>query len=79
MQDAKAFAFAKSPAKSANLTKTPASGVGDEAVFNTIGSVTATLTVKKGDTYFEVHVYGFGVEQTQMIEKTLAQAIVAKL
>ncbi len=79
MQDAQAFNFAKSPAKSANLVKTPASGVGDDAVFNTIGGLTATLTVKQGETYFELHVYGFGVEQTQSMEKTLALEIVAKL
>jgi hypothetical protein len=49
MQDAKAFDFAESPSKSANLVKTPARGVGDDAVFNTIGIVTVTLTVKKCD------------------------------
>src|ERR1700749_1010662 len=37
MQDAKAFDFAKSPSKSANLTKTPVASIGDDAVFNTIG------------------------------------------
>jgi hypothetical protein len=79
MQDAKAFDFAKAPSTSPNLTKTPVTGVGDDAVFNTIGSVTATLTVKKGDTYFEVHVYGFPLEQTRTLEKTLAQNAVAKL
>jgi len=79
MQDAQAFNFAKAPSSSTNLVKTPVSGVGDDAVFNTIGGVTATLTVKKADTYFEVHVYGFPVDQTRTIEKTLAQEIVAKL
>jgi hypothetical protein len=63
MQDAKAFDFAKSPSKSANLVKTPAAGVGDDAVFNTFGVVGATLTVKKGDTHFELHVYGFPVDR----------------
>jgi hypothetical protein len=79
LQDAKAFDFAKSPSKSPTLSKTPAAGVGDDAVFNTVGTVTATLTVKKGDTYFEVHVYGFPVDQTKTMEATLGKEVVANL
>ena len=79
LQDAKAFDFAKKPSASANLVKTPVSGVGDDAVFNTIGAITATLHVKKGDTYFELHVYGFPVDQTRKMETTLAQEVIAKL
>jgi hypothetical protein len=79
IQDAQAFNFAKAPSTSANVVKTPVSGVGDDAVFNTVGNVTATLTVKKSETYFEVHVYGFPMDQTKTIEKTLAQEIVSKL
>ncbi len=55
------------------------SGVGDDAVFNTIGTVTVTLTVKKADNYFEVHVYGFPIEETKTLEKTFAQKIVSRL
>lgn len=79
LQDAKAFDFAKAPTKSPTLVKTPVSGVGDDAVFNAIGAAALTLTVKKGDTYFEVHVYGFPVEQSKTIEKTVAQEVAAKL
>jgi len=79
MQDARAFEFAKAPTNSRTLVKTPVSGVGDDAVFNTVGIVTVTLTVKKGDTYFEVHAYGFPVEQTKTIEKTIAQEVVSNL
>lgn len=79
MQDAKAFEFAKSPSKSATVVKSPAAGIGDDAVINTIGIVTATLTVKKGDTYFELHVYGFPVDQTKTIETTLGKEVVANL
>jgi hypothetical protein len=79
MQDARAFDFAKAPTNSRSLVQKPASGVGDDTVFNTIGIVTATLSVKKGDTYFEVHVYGFPVEQTKTIEKTIAQEVISKL
>ena len=56
IQDAQAFNFAKAPTTSKTLVKAPVSGVGDDAVFNTIGTVTVTLTVKKADNYFEVHV-----------------------
>jgi len=79
MQDAKAFEFAKSPAKNATLVKTPAPGIGDDAVINTVGIVTATLTVKKGDVYFELHVYGFPVDQTKTMETTLGKEVVANL
>jgi hypothetical protein len=79
LQDAKAFDFAKSPSKSANVVKTPAAGIGDDAVFNTIGTVTATLSVKKSDTYFELHVYGFPIDQTKTMETALAKEVVAKL
>jgi hypothetical protein len=79
LQDAQAFEFAKAPASSANVTKTPVSGIGDDAVFNTIGVVTAMLMVKKGETYFEVHVYGFPVEETKARETTLAREVVARL
>ncbi len=79
MQDANAFEFAKRPSKSATVVKTPAAGIGDEAVFNTVGIVTATLTVKRGEMYFEVHVYGFPVDRTKTIETTVAKEAVARL
>lgn len=79
IQDAQAFNFAKAPTTSKTLVKTPVSGVGDDAVFNTIGTVTVTLTVKKADNYFEVHVYGFPIEETKTLEKTFAQKIVSRL
>ena len=37
------------------------------------------MTVIKGDSYFEVHVYGFSTDQTKTMEKTLALEIVQKL
>ena len=79
IQDEKTFNFAKAPTTSPNVVKTPVSGVGDDAVYNTVTNVTATLQVKKSETFFEVHVYGFPMDQTKTIEKTLAQQIVAKL
>ena len=69
LQDAKAFDFATRPSTSATLVKISAAGIGDEAVFSTIGTVRVTLTVKKGDTYFEVHVYGFPVDQRRPLRR----------
>jgi len=79
MQDARAFDFAKAPTKSPNVVKTPASGIGDDAVYATVANVTSTLTVKKGDVYFELHVYGLGDAETKAAEKALALDVIAKL
>jgi hypothetical protein len=54
-------------------------GLGADSVINMIGTVTATLTVKKGETYFELHVYGFPVDQTKTVETTLGKEVVASL
>ena len=79
LQDSRAFAYAKTPVNDARITKTPVSGVGDEAIQGTtLGKVT-TLTVKKGDTVFVVHVTGFPVDQAQSMEKSLALQILPKL
>ena len=40
-----------------NITKTAASGIGDDAFFTTVGTLT-TLSVKKGTTVIVVHIYG---------------------
>jgi hypothetical protein len=69
LQDAQAFAFAKAPS----------SGIGDDAVYVTITGVTSTLTVKKGDVYFEVHVYGLADAETKAVEKTIALDVITKL
>jgi hypothetical protein len=68
-------------------TKTPsgqASGICEDAVYsfptgNTSGPATA-LYVKKGNTYFTVHVYGFPDQaKTMAMEKTLALDACSKL
>jgi hypothetical protein len=77
------FAAAKMPV-GRGVTKTPASGIGDDAVFGTQPPVSA-LTVKKGDFFFAISVYGFPLDQPQAIdqvqakEKTLALQILSKL
>jgi hypothetical protein len=66
-------------------TKVPTSGIGDDAVFGTTPKYAMTLTVKKGDLYFVVHVWGFPLDQSKAVdevqakEKTLALQILSKL
>ena len=77
MLDANSFAAAKTPR--AGLTKTPVTGIGDDAVYTTVGPF-VTLSVKKGSTAFVLRVYGVTDQNKQMaLEKSLALDIVAKL
>jgi hypothetical protein len=60
-------------------TKTPVSGVGDEAFAETAANFT-TLYVKKGSTIFMVRVYGVPEVARQVaIEKSIAQKVAAKV
>jgi hypothetical protein len=83
--DARGFAAVKTPVNAAGITKTPMSGIGDEAVYGTTAGFGSTLGVKKGDFYFSVHVKGFpfdkakGADETEAKEKTLAQQILSKM
>ena len=62
-----------------NVTKTPVRGVGDDALYSTIGQFT-TLSVKKGGAVFLVKAYGVPDQAKQeAIEKTLATDVIAKL
>ncbi len=78
------FASAKMPVGQ-GITKVPVSGVGDEAIAGTTAKFATTLTVKKGDVFFVVHVGGFPIDQSKAIdevqakEKTLALEILSKL
>jgi len=84
-ETAQGFAYAKMPVGARGITKVPVSGMGDDAVLGTTPKIATTLTVKKGDLYFSIHVWGFplmqaqDVEKVQAMEKTLAQEILAKL
>jgi hypothetical protein len=61
------------------IVKTSISGVGDDAFYSSLGPMT-TLTVKKGDTYFIVRVYGIAdPAKTKEIEKTLGVEAAAKM
>ena len=64
------FATMKTPLP--GVTRTPAPGVGDDAFYSTVGTLT-TLTVKRGATAFVVRLYGVDGQQQQMtMEKALA-------
>jgi len=79
----RAFGYAKTPLVSSVKTM-PASGICDDAVYAGISGVTAglgtSLYVKKGSSYFVVHVYGFPEQtKTMAMEKTLAIQACSKL
>jgi hypothetical protein len=77
IQTPQAFAYAKAPAGN-GITKTPVSGVGDEAVSGTMPNVATTLTVRKGDFYFAVHIYPFSDgDDIKTKEKNIALQILA--
>jgi hypothetical protein len=75
----RAWGYANIPVPGKTVTKTQVSGVGDQAVFGTTSGRLATLTVKKGDFFFVVQIYGFPIEQLREKEKALALNVVAKL
>lgn len=75
--DPAGFASMKTPLP--NVTKTPAPGIGDDALYSTIGQFT-TLSVKSHGAVFLVKVYGVPDRAKQEgIEKTLAGDVIAKL
>ena len=74
----RAYGFAKTPVVS-DVKATPASGICDDAVYS-LAAGTASLYVKKGTSYFVVHVYGFPEQNKVMaMEKTLAVQACSKL
>jgi hypothetical protein len=73
------FNNAKIPVR--GITKTPVTGVGDDALYM-VSQLRVTLHVKKGDAVFEMMVGGFPadqLEQVKTMEKTLSQEAVGKL
>ena len=71
------FNTAKTPIQ--GVTKTPVSGIGDEAFYSTASGLGTALVVRKGNTPFHVSVNGLPVEQVKEKEKTLAGEILSKL
>lgn len=78
LKDPGAFAYAKMPAGQ-GVTKTPVSGVGDDAVSGARPGLTPILTVKKGDVVFVVTVDGFPADEAAAKEKTLALEVLSRL
>ena len=60
------------------VVKTPVSGLGDDAVYGG-NNFRVALTVKRGNSAFEIVVSGLPVEQSKAKEKALAQDVLAKL
>ena len=79
ISDAQRFAYAKMPVNSPSITKTPVSGVGDEAVYGTTAGQAASITVKKGDSYFAVNLMGVPMSNAQAVATQLAKEVLAKL
>jgi hypothetical protein len=76
------FNTIKMPLPVAGITKTPLSGVGDDAVYVSRASSAPELTVKKGNTVFQISIQGLPRNQINQIEakeKALAQDVLAKL
>ena len=70
------FNAAKTPVP--GVVKTPVGGLGDDAVYGG-NKFRVTLTVKKGNSAFEIMVSGFPVEESKAKEKELAEGVLAKL
>jgi len=64
------------------ITMEPVSGVGDDAFYVSFATNTPTaavgIVVRKGDSTFEVRVYGFPLEEGKTVGKSLAQDIAGK-
>ncbi len=69
------FNTAKTPVP--RIVKTPASGVGDDAVYVQTGGV--ALYVRKGNFVFQIRVSGFPIEESKTKETALAQEVLARL
>lgn len=64
------------------ITMEPVSGVGDDAFYVSFATNTPTapvgIVVRKGDSTFEVRVYGFSLEEGKTVGKSLAQDVAGK-
>ncbi len=71
--------FAGMKAPTPGIKESTVAGLGDDAFFATIASLT-TLTVKKGNVAFVVRVYGVtGQLKQESMEKTMAEAVLMRL
>jgi hypothetical protein len=77
MQTERMFTGAKSSA-APGMTKTPVSGIGDEAIFTGLRGF-SSLWVRKGTQFPLFRVYGLPVSDAQTKLKALAAEVVPKL
>jgi len=71
------FNTSKTPVE--GITKTPVSGIGDDALYITTPGVGTALTIKKGSSVIQIRIYGFPVDEIKEKEKALAQDALPKL
>jgi hypothetical protein len=79
ISSAQAFVYAKMPVPDSKITKTPVSGLGDEAVYGTTAGQMASVNVKKGSSYFSVGVNSVPMDKAQALVTQLAKEAMAKL
>ncbi len=73
-----AFEIGKTPIQ--GITKTPVSGIGDDAYYATAKGMGTTLSVRKGNVAFDLELYSNApVAQVKASEKDLALQILKKL
>lgn len=83
-ESVQAFEYTKTKVGN-GITKVPLSGLGDAAIQGTTPKLATTLTVKKGDLVFVIHVWGFPIDpgehldQVQAMERALAIKALANL
>ncbi len=77
IESTKFWAARKTPVD--GITKTPASGIGDDALYITTPPFGTGLNVKKGEVALIVRVYGFATGQIEAKEKTLALQALSRM
>jgi hypothetical protein len=61
------------------ITKTPVTGIGDDAYYTSTPGLGTALSVRKGTSAFLIRVSGFPEDAMKAFEKTLALDVLAKL
>jgi hypothetical protein len=61
------------------IQKTPLRGIGDDAYYIDTPGFGLGLNVRKGNSAFQIKVFGFPAELTKALEKALAETVLPKL
>ena len=72
----RAFESAKTPIKGAS--RLPATGIGDDAYYITTPPFGTSLSVRKGESCFQVHISGFTDARAAHLEKAVAQKLLGR-